>query len=71
MFVRGSIVNPGDYLFGAGSLGYYWSSVGRNSSYAYYLHFNSGGVGPSNSYFRYYGQSVRCVALGGWAIYRI
>ena len=65
MFVRGGYVVPGDYLYYAGNYGYYWSSVGRSSSYAYRLYFSSGGVGPSNSYGRYYGQPVRCVALGG------
>ena len=65
MFVRGGRVAPGDYLNLAGDGGYYWSSVGRSSSYAYYLIFNSGRVTPSNYGTRYYGQSVRCVALGG------
>ena len=65
MFVRGGIVYPGVNLDTAGRLGNYWSSVGRTSSYAYRLHFDSGGVYPSNYSYRYYGQSVRCVALGG------
>ena len=65
MFVRGGYVGPGGSLYDAGYGGYYWSSVGRSSSYAYYLYFNSGGVYPSYYYFRYGGFSVRCVALGG------
>ena len=65
MFVRGGYVNPSFGLSNAGSVGYYWSSVGRNSSYAYYLDFNSGYVGPSYTSYRYNGFSVRCVALGG------
>ena len=65
MFVRGGDVNPGDYLYDAGYYGYYWSSVGRNSTLAHYLGFYSGSVYPSNYSVRYYGQSVRCVALGG------
>ena len=65
MFVRGSYVDPGDYLYSAGSYGRYWSSVGSNSYGAYYLSFGPGGVGPSYSLNRYYGQSLRCVALGG------
>ena len=65
MFVRGGSVYPGYYLGYAGVDGSYWSSVGRSSSYAYYLGFGSGGVYPSNSNYRYYGFSVRCVALGG------
>ena len=65
MFVRGGGVDPGDTLDSAGGGGIYWSSVGRYSSYAYNLSFYSGGVYPSDSPSRYYGQSVRCVALGG------
>ena len=65
MFVRGGGVNPGSRLTNAGGYGSYWSSVGRSSSTAYYLYFNSGYVTPSSSYGRYLGQSVRCVALGG------
>ena len=64
MFVRGGDVNPGNYLRGAGNFGYYWSSVGRSSSYAYSLYFYSGYVDPSDVNSRYYGFSVRCVALG-------
>ena len=66
MFVRGGGVTPGnDYLYGAGSGGYYWSSVGRSSSGAYALYFYSGRVDPSDLYYRHNGQAVRCVALGG------
>ena len=65
MFVRGGYVNPGSSLYDAGYNGNYWSSVGRNSSNAYYLVFTSGYVYPSASDYRYLGQSVRCVALGG------
>ena len=65
MFVRGGLVGPGNYLLGAGSDGYYWSSVGRSSSNAYYLIFRSSGVNPSSDTNRYFGQSIRCVALGG------
>ena len=64
MFVRGGYVRPGYYLNVAGDVGYYWSPVGRNSSNAYGLAFDSG-VGPSGYYYRYNGQSIRCVALGG------
>ena len=67
MLVRGGIVYSGNNLHGAGVFGHYWSSVsGVGSRYAYYLSLVSGGVYPSNSdYDRYYGFSVRCVALGG------
>ena len=63
MFVRGGNVYPGRYLDGAGVGGSYWSSVGRSSSYAYYPYFGTGGVSPSRYYYRYYGFSVRCLAV--------
>ena len=65
MFVRGGYINPGNNLIYAGYYGYYWSSVGDGSYVAYYLGFNPYGVFPSDYYGRYYGFSVRCVALGG------
>ena len=65
MFVRGGGVDPGGSLGDAGYRGFYWSSVGGSSSYAYNLYFDSGYVIPSLDYYRYLGQSVRCVALGG------
>ena len=65
MFVRGGYVNPGYFLYRAGYGGYYWSSVGRSSSSAYGLDFYSGNIYPSNGYGRYFGHSIRCVALGG------
>ena len=64
MFVRGGYVGPGG-LDVAGSYGYYWSSVSDYSSVAYSLYFDPDGVSPSSDGTRYYGQSVRCVALGG------
>lgn len=49
-------------LWFAGSYGLYWSSTASSSaSGAYYLYFRSGGVFPSNYYYRYAGQSVRSV----------
>ena len=65
MFVQGGDVDPGDYLSSAGREGYYWSSIGGGSYSAYNLVFDQFGVSPSNSYVRYIGFSVRCVALGG------
>ena len=65
MFVRGGYVDPGHALYYAGGYGYYWSSVGRSSSNANNLYFGSGFVYPSGYYGRYYGFSIRCVALGG------
>ena len=63
MFVQGGVVTPGDVLDYAGYEGFYWSSVGRSSSYAYSLGFYLGYVFPSGSYNRYFGFSVRCVAV--------
>lgn len=52
----GSLYNSS--LYDAGSDGNYWSSTPYGSSNAYDLFFFSGNV------YRYYGQSVRCVAAG-------
>ena len=65
MFVRGGLINPGDPRSYVGVRGYYWSSVGNNSYVAYVLYFDSGFVSPSDYFSRYFGQSLRCVALGG------
>ena len=64
MFVRGGYVSPGNDLNYAGNEGDYWSSVSYYSYYAYHLYFNSGVVYPSTNGYRYYGFSLRCVALG-------
>ena len=47
-----------------GSYGNYWSRTvdSSNSQYAYRLVFLSSNVLPADSYFRYYGFSIRCVA---------
>ncbi len=46
----------------AGQSGYYWSSRANSSTgVAYYLSFYSSGVDPSDSYYRYYGYSLRCL----------
>lgn len=46
-----------------GTNGRYWSSTASNSTYAYHLYFNHGGVDPSDGSYRarYYGRSVRLV----------
>ena len=51
-------------LSGAGSWGDYWSRTLRSSYpfYAYYLNFDSEGVGW-NSLYRYYGSAVRAVRV--------
>ena len=66
MFVRGGGVKPGSNLNYAGNYGSYWSSLGRDSNNAFYLYFDLDGANATNSNFRrYFGYSVRCVALGG------
>ena len=52
-----------DALNNPGRYGNFWSSTVLSSSNAYYLLFNSSSVYPANSDNRYYGRSVRCVAL--------
>lgn len=52
-----------DGLNSTGYNGYVWSSsVHSNGVYAYNLYFASDNLYPSNSYYRYLGFSVRCVA---------
>ena len=52
----GSLYDVGDY-------GDFWSPVVNNSNNAYYAYANSDGdVYPDDSYYRYDGISVRCVA---------
>ena len=64
-FVRSGYVDPdGSRLYRAGYYGDYWSGRANSSSSAYVLYFHSSRVYPSNNAYRYYGQSVRCVA--GW-----
>ena len=48
--------------YNVGNYGYYWSAS-PNSGNAYYLFFdnNGGRVGPSDSNFRVFGYSVRCL----------
>ena len=61
--LRGGILGNSS-LDGAGSDGYYWSSNPNDSSYVYYLSFNSSYVYANSGVYRCYGQSVRCVAAG-------
>ena len=60
-FVPAGYVYSGSLRY-AGLSGFYWSSTAVSSNYAYFLYFRSGGVYPSNSVYRYYGRSVRCLA---------
>ena len=61
-FVRSGYVTSGS-LGGAGYSGTYWSSTAVSSaSSAYNLGFTSGYVLPSDTYSRFNGRSVRCLA---------
>lgn len=46
-----------------GSAGYYWCSAAKNSSYASSAFFYSSDIYLLESYYRYAGLSVRCIAL--------
>ena len=60
-FIPAGYINSGS-LGLAGYYGYCWSSTAYSSSRAYNLGFYSGYVYPSEGSYRYYGQSVRCLA---------
>ncbi len=62
IFLPAAGYRNGSSLNDAGAYGYYWSSslYSGYSNYAYRLYFYSGSV-DWNSYYRYYGQSVRPV----------
>lgn len=51
----------GTSLYGRGTYGFYWSSSVDTSPKAFNLYFDSSSVDPQNSYFRYFGRSVRAV----------
>ena len=51
----------GTSLSGRGSYGFYWSASLHSSARGFYLYFDSGGVYPTNSDYRFYGFSVRAV----------
>lgn len=60
LFLPAAGCRYGTKWFYVGISGFYWSSV-PNSSNAYYLEFDSGYINPESSYYRYRGDSVRCV----------
>ena len=45
-----------------GTDGDYWASTANSSTDAYHLDLNSSGVYPRNTYDKWYGFSVRCIA---------
>ena len=66
MFVRGGYVYPGaDLLYSAGHYGNYWTSSAYDKDSAFFESIDGYGLLPSDYYARYFGQSLRCVALGG------
>lgn len=60
-FVRSGNVGSGS-LLSSGYGGYYWSSTVYSRSNAYLLYFHSGNIAPTFNNFRYYGESLRCIA---------
>ena len=46
-----------------GSSGTFWSSTVGSANVAYTLHLNSSNVLPANTNNKYYGFSVRCMAI--------
>lgn len=61
VFFSASGLGAGSSWYNRGALGYYWSSSFYSARYARFLYFNSGGVSPQGSYYRYYGFAVRAV----------
>lgn len=61
LFFSASGDGAGSSWYYRGANGYYWSASFRSARYARDLGFTSGGVGPQNSYDRYYGFAVRAV----------
>lgn len=55
-------VNSTGTIYGAGSYGYYWSSLVSSTTSAYNLYFFSATVYTRTSRNRSYGNSLRCVA---------
>ena len=51
-------------LNNVGSNGRYWSRTANSTNNAYNLIFGGSYVNPANSYDRYRGLSIRCVAVG-------
>ena len=61
IFFPASGYRHGTSLDSRGSDGSYWSASLNSSAGGYSLYFNSGGVGPSDTNYRFYGFSVRAV----------
>ncbi len=63
IFLPAAGYRSGSSLLDAGSFGVYWSGSlnSSNPSNAYYMGFDSGGVGPQGSINRYFGYTVRPV----------
>ena len=48
---------------GMGTMSYYWSSTyGNGTPVMYTMGVSNGGVTPANQTYRYYGNSIRCIA---------
>jgi len=51
-----------DSVANAGGRGYYWSSTGTSSTFAYNLGFYPATIVPSRNSYRHAGTSIRCLA---------
>ena len=60
-FTRAGIIT-GKIAYYSGSTGYYWSSTVTSDKSAYNLMFSKTATGPKNTYLRYLGMPVRCIA---------
>ena len=61
VFLPAAGVRYGSTVLGVQDRGHYWSATEGDSSYAYYLDFNSCGAYMGGGLYRNYGQSVRLV----------
>ena len=61
IFFPASGDRDGTGLSSRGSYGFYWSASLNSQTSGYNLRFDSGGVGPANDDYRFYGFSVRAV----------
>ena len=63
-FVRSGFINPESANLGCtNQYGRYWSRSALSSVGVYYLNFYLSNIHPSDTYYRYFGYSLRCLCL--------
>ena len=62
VFLPAAGIRIGTAVYDASAGGDYWSSSASSASNAFYMVYGAGGLHPENSYYRYYGRSVRLVS---------